>query len=130
MPKLPEMEEIKLSMGNEALNIPKKASRCQKELLFYQNHKYLFVSLLLQITLYGIYIKINCKLFVGLKMCKLNTGIFKHFFAGFYIIRIFIFITYVYNFFDSALNNSLGTFITWEKCNINSAPFKTVAACI
>lgn len=50
MPKLPEMEETKLSMGNEALNIPKKASHCQKELLFYQNHKYLFVSSLLQIT--------------------------------------------------------------------------------
>ena len=62
MPKLPEMEEIKLSMGNEALNIPKKASRCQKELLFYQNQKYLFVTLLHQITLNGKNIKNNSKL--------------------------------------------------------------------
>lgn len=34
MPKLPEMEEIKLSMGNEALNIPKKRAAVKRNYCF------------------------------------------------------------------------------------------------
>lgn len=99
MPKPPEMEEIKLSMGNEALNIPKKASRCQKELLFYQNHKYLFVSSFLQITLKSHYMVFTLKSIVSFlsdSKCVSLTPAYSNIFLLAFTLSVSLYLSLMY----------------------------------